>query len=158
MYIYIYRYIYIYTVYAVSVYVWKTELISFCLLQTKNGNGKLPFVSENGERTINGNRRLLYQQTCPSTLPTSLHNLICGLLFKICSNTRNSKYFSDEKNTTTLRKRGLHCTVHRNTHIAVKSKRYPLESCRVREIHHGTVGNEEGYMLTLRYPFHSLHF
>jgi hypothetical protein len=46
------------------------------LVQTKNGNGKLTFVCcyGNGKRkllvlgrqTINGNRRLLFRQTCPS--------------------------------------------------------------------------------------------
>ncbi len=58
----------------------RTELTenttSVCLLQ---GNGKLPFVSCTrkrkfsflGRQTVNGNLRLLFQQTCPSMLRTT---------------------------------------------------------------------------------------
>jgi hypothetical protein len=54
---------------------WKTETqTSVCLLQKENGNSKLPFLSCKrkqkfvflGLQSINGNRRLLFQQMCPS--------------------------------------------------------------------------------------------
>jgi hypothetical protein len=41
---------------------------SVCLL--KNGNGKQKFVFL-GRQMINGNRRLLFQQTCPFTYVTT---------------------------------------------------------------------------------------
>jgi hypothetical protein len=59
--------------FAETKYWWKREN-SVCLLQTENGNGKLSFVCSNqkwkfvllNRQKINGNRWLLFQQTCPS--------------------------------------------------------------------------------------------
>jgi hypothetical protein len=52
---------------------WKTEMANFRLFAA---NGKHMFYAENGnqtfvlfvQQTINGNRRLLFQQMCPSML------------------------------------------------------------------------------------------
>jgi hypothetical protein len=61
----------------IYIYTYITENSTFrCLLQNGNGNGTLQFVFCNrktefvflGRRTINGNGRLLFQQTCPSML------------------------------------------------------------------------------------------
>jgi hypothetical protein len=66
IYIYLYIYICIYiciyklmfqSIYTVCIYIRKKE--------TANGKGKFVFL---GQLTINGNRRLLFQQTCPSTV------------------------------------------------------------------------------------------
>jgi hypothetical protein len=42
---------------------------SVCLLQTENGNGNQKYIIF-GRQTINGDRQLLFQQTCP----LSMHN------------------------------------------------------------------------------------
>ncbi len=65
----IYIYIYIYNIYMFIYIYGKRNLremaTSVCLRKGKNGNCKLPFVFLS-RQTINGNRLVLFQQTCPS--------------------------------------------------------------------------------------------
>ncbi len=59
---YIYMYIYRYTV-DINIYIY--AVFSIYIFMDNGTNGKRKFVFP-GRQTINGNRCLLFQQTCPS--------------------------------------------------------------------------------------------